>query len=217
MTTSYGVQLDTAKIKEAASLFEFVGGNTADAMRVAINKTTPRVRTASSRAIREQVRLQASFVSQRLTIIKATRRTLNGRIRALSRGLLLSRFSTDPIIGSDKVGWFRPPLVPAQGIRVKVKPTGGAKLVTGDAETRGNKPFYMVINKGANVAIAARLANPGPRGGRVKVFSGPSLSQVFSTVREDVTPSAADIFEGELLDAMRFLLAKRYPPEPTNG
>ena len=40
------------------------------------HKTTPKARTASSRAIREQVRLQASYVSQRLTIIKATRRTL---------------------------------------------------------------------------------------------------------------------------------------------
>jgi hypothetical protein len=215
MTTSYDVQVDPGKIKEAASLFEFVGGNSADAMRVAINKTTPKVRTASSRAIREQVRLQASYVSQRLSIVKATRRTLNGRIRALSRGLLLSRFSTDPVIASEKVGWFRPPLVPAQGIRVKVKPSGGARLVTGDAETRGNKPFYLVINKGANVAIAARLNNPGPRGGQLKVFSGPSLSQVFNTVRDQVTPSAADIFEGELLDAMRYLLVKKYPPEPT--
>lgn len=213
-TPSYGVQVDPDKVKEAVSLFEFVGGNSADALRVAINKTTPKVRTASSRAIRDQVRLQAAYVNERLTIIKATRRTLNGRIRALSRGLLLSRFSTDPLIAGGKVGWFRPPLVPPQGIRVKVKPDGGAKVVTGDADTRGNKPFYMVINKGANVAIAARLAGDNRK---VKVFSGPSLSQVFNTVRDQITPSAAAVFEGELLQAMRYLLIKQYPPEPTDG
>lgn len=217
MTTNYGVQVDPDKVKEAVSLFEFVGGNTDEALRVAINKTTPKARTASSRAIREQVRLQASYVSQRLTIIKATRRTLNGRIRALSRGLLLSRFSTDLLIAGDKVGWFRPPLVPAGGIRIKVKPDGGTKVVTGDADTRPNKPFYMVINKGANVAIAARLSGQGRGGRKVKVFSGPSLSQVFNTVRDQVTPEAASVFEAELLDAMRYLLVKKYPPEPTDG
>lgn len=217
MSSSYGVQVDEAAVAEARALFEFVGGNSADAMRVAINKTTPRVRTASSRAIRDQVRLQAGYVNERLTVIKATRRTLNGRIRALSRGLLLSRFSTDPLIASDKVSWIRPPLVPAQGVRVKVKPDESAKVVTGDAETRGNKPFYIVLNKGANVGIAARRTGQGPGGRKVKVFSGPSLSQVFNTVRDDVTPEAASIFEGELLDAMRYLLARKYPPEPTNG
>lgn len=212
MTTSYGVQIDPAHVAEAVSLFEFVGGNTDNALRIAINKTTPKIRTASSRAIRDQVRLQAAYVNERLAILKATRKNLSGRIRAMSRGLLLSRFSTDATVASDKVGWFRPPLVPAQGIRVKVKPDGGSKVVTGDAETRGNKPFYMVINKGANVAIAARLTGSK----KVKVFSGPSLSQVFAGVREDVTPQAAQVFEAELLDAMRFILAKKYPPEPDN-
>jgi len=217
MTTSYSIQVDPDSVKEAVSLFEFVGGNTDEALRVAINKAAPKVRTASSKAIREQVRLQARYVNQRLTVIKATRRNLNGRIRALSRGLLLSRFSTDALVSSDKVGWFRPPLVPKQGIRVKVKPDGAAKVVTGDTDTRGNNPFYIVINGGQNVAIAARLAGQGSGGRKVKIFGGPSLSQVFNTVRDQVTPEAADVFEGELLDAMRYLLVKKYPPEPTDG
>lgn len=213
MTTAYSVQVDPAQVKEAVALFEFVGGNSDDALRVSINKTTPKARTLSSREIRNQVRLQAAYVNERLTIIKATRKTLNGRIRALSRGLLLSRFSTDPLIASDKVGWIRPPLVPGAGIRVRVKPDGAPKTVTGDSETRGNKPFYMVINGGQNVAIAARFTGSK----KIKVFSAPSLSQVFNTVRADVTPQAADIFQGELLDAMRYLLAKKYPPEPVDA
>ena len=213
MTTAYNVNVDQSQIAEAKALFEFVGGNTDEALRVAINKTTPKVRTASSRAIRDQVRLQAAYVNERLSSIKATRKSLNGRIRAASRGLLLSRFSTDPIVAGDKVGWWKPPAMPAQGIRVKVKPDGAAKVVTGDSETRGNTPFYMIINGGNNVAIAARV-----RGGRkIKVFSGPSLSQVFNTVRDDVSPAAAEVFTGELLDAMRYLLVKKYPPEPVNG
>jgi hypothetical protein len=210
MTVAYAVQVDPAQVKDAVSLFEFVGGNTDEALRVSINKTAPKTRTIASREIRNQVRLQAAYVNERLSIIKATRKNLSGRIRAASRGLLLSRFSTDPLIASDKAGWIRPPLVPGGGIRVRVKPDGAPKTVTGDSETRGNKPFYMVINGGQNVAIAARLTGSK----KIKVFSGPSLSQVFNTVRADVTPQAAEIFEAELLDAMRYLLVKKYPPEP---
>ena len=149
--------------------------------------------------------------SERLAIIKATRKTLSGRISAQKRGLLLTRFSTDPLIAGDKVGWIRPPSVPPQGIRVKVKPTGSPQVVEGGPDTAGNKPFYMVLNKGQNIGIAARLT--GTR--KVKVFHGPSLSQVFDDVRSDVTPQAQQILRDELIDAMRYILAKKYPPQPS--
>ena len=214
MSLSYNVQVDPAQIAEARALFEFVGGNSDEALRVAINASAPRVRTNSSQVIREQVRLPAAYVKDRLAVVKATRKTLSGRIRAESRGLLLSRFSTDPLIAGDKVGWIKPPLVPPAGIKVKVKPTGSAKLFGGDADTQPNKPFYMVINRGANVAIAARLRSAANGNRKVKVFHGPSLSQVWQSVRETVTPKAGEILQEELLDAMRYLLVKKYPPEP---
>ena len=47
---SYNVELDRSQIAEAISLFEFVGGNSDDALRVAINKAGPKVRTIASRA-----------------------------------------------------------------------------------------------------------------------------------------------------------------------
>ena len=206
----YEVTADTEQIKEAVSLFEFVGGNTTDAIRIAINKTAPKVKTQASRAIREQVRLSASYVGERLVVTKASRAHLSGAVKTPSRGLLLSRFSTDPLIAGDKVGWFKPPLIPKGGIKVKVKPDGSAKLVQGDSEPAGNKPFYMVINGGNNLAIAARLSGSK----KVKVFSGPSLSQVFNTVRDDILPAASAEYQAQLLDAMRYLLVKQYPPEP---
>lgn len=209
MTASYAITFDEAQIKDAVSLFEFVGGNSKDALRIAINKTAPKVKTMASRAIRDQVRLSASYVGERLTVRKASRARLQGAISTPSRGLLLSRFSTDALIAGDKVGWIKPPLVPQGGIRVKVKPDGGTKVVTGDSETAGNKPFYLVLNNGQNVGIAAR--RNGSR--KIKVFSGPSLSQVFNTVRDDVLPAASAEYQSQVLDAMRYLLAKTYPPE----
>lgn len=207
MTITYDVQVDEVALKDVISAFEFVGGNSEDALRVAINKTAPKIKTAASKAIRTQVRLSASYVAGRLMVRKATRAKLSGAIGTPSRGLLLSRFSTNAQVAGDKVGWIRPPLVPAGGIKVKIKPDGGTKAAPG---VNGNKPFYIVLNGGQNVGIAARLGR-GRKG--IKVFSGPSLSQVFATVRNDVLPAAGAELQAQLIDAMRYLLVKKYPPE----
>lgn len=202
---AYNVQVDEVAVADAAALFTFVGGNSEDALRIAINKTAPKIRTLASKAIRTQVRLSASYVGERLTVTKATRKKLTGAIGTPTRGLLLSRFSTDPLIAGEKVGWIRPPLIPSGGIRVKIKPSGAPKGAPG---LGGNKPFYMVLNKGANVGIMARDAS-----GKVQALYGPSLSQVFNTVRDDVLPPAGAELQAQLLDAMRYLLVKKYPPE----
>jgi len=206
---SYEFIVNQEGVKEAVDLFEFIGGNTDEAIRVAINKTAPQARTLSSARIREQIRLSASYVNQRLVIRRATRKNLSGAVSTPSRGLLLSRFSTNSLIAGDRVGWIKPPLVPPRGIRVKIKPSGAPVTVTGDSDTKGNKPFYVILNGGQNIGIAARYAGQRKK---FKVFSGPSMSQVFNTVRDDVLPQAGAIYQAQLLDAIRYLTQKQMPP-----
>jgi hypothetical protein len=212
VTVAYTIEVDKAQIGEAQSLFEFVGGNSGDALRIAANKSTGPARTLASVNIRKQVRLPASYVKDLLFIINATRGNPIARIRAFSRGLLLTRFSTDPLISGEKASWIKPPLVPSGGIRVKIKPDDAPKIVAGNSETIPNKPFYIVLNSGQNIGIAARRKQSGPRGGTIKVFHGPSLSQVFRGVRDEILDDAAEIFQRQMLDSMRYLLAKKYPP-----
>lgn len=151
-----------------------------------LNKTVAKGRVESDRAIRKQVRLKAAYVKSLLTITKASIRKPQAKISTPSRGLLLSRFSTDTSIAGDKVGWLKPPSIPARGIRIKVKPSGGAKVFSGDDEIKG-KPFYMVLpGTSGRVAIVGRRARSGSDGGKIKVFYGPSLSQVFTDVKEDI-------------------------------
>lgn len=203
---SYNVSANKEQIADAISLFEFVGGNTTDAVRIAINRSAPKVRTKASQAIRSQVRLKAAYVNERLTIRRASKSNLSGSIATPSRGLLLSKYSTDTQVASDKIGWIKPPEVPARGIRVKVKPSGPTKPL-------GKEFFYMVLPKSRALAIVRRRETPGPQGGLIDVAYSPSLSQVFNTVRDDVLPEAGNIYQDELLDAMRFILAKQYPKE----
>lgn len=212
MKIDFQVLVDQTKVRDALESLEFVGGNSSDALRVAINKTMPKVKTMSSRAIRDQVRLTASYVNGRLTIRKATRENLNGSIGTPSRGLLLSRYSTDSAL-SESSGNTSVPRVPRLGIRVKIRPNGAAKSVVGGPDTYPNKPFYILLNKGraggGQLAIAARLTGARKP---LKVFNGPSLSQVFSTVRGDVLERASAEYEFQVLDAVRYLLTKTRPP-----
>jgi len=204
--TGYSVKVDRGDVEEALSLLEFVGGNASDAVRVGINKAGPKIRTKASSEIRSQVRLKASYVKDRLKLTKASRRKLEGRISTPSRGLLLSRFSTDANISGDKVSWIKPPPEPARGIKVKVKPAGPIK-------TMSNDWFYLVLRGSGRVGIARRRPKGqlGPRGGKFDVAYGPSLSQVFTDVKDDILPEAGEIYQEQVLDAVRFLLQKKTP------
>lgn len=212
MTPGLSAEADKEQLAEATRFFEFLGGNTSDAMRIAINKTVPKIRTLSSVKLREQVRLQAGYVKEKLTIRKATKAHLSGAIGTPSRGLLLSKFSTDVQVASDGIRWLKPPVMPVGGIRVKVKPDGAAKAVSPGAG--GNKPFYMVLKTSRALGIARRT---GPGRNDIEVLHGPSISQVFDDVRGDVLPEASAELTRQLIDAMRYLMLKQYPPEPTNA
>lgn len=202
---SYNVELDRSQIAEAISLFEFVGGNSADALRVAINKAGPKVKTLAGRKIREQVSLKAAYVNDRLTFKRATRKDLSGAIGTPSRGLLLSRFSSEPNVANDSIAWIKPPPNPYGGHYVKIKPGEPAKKIGGGGDS---KPFYIVLKGSRALGIARRTSS-----GAIDVLHGPSLSQVFDDVRGDVLPDAGAELQAQLLDAMRYLLVKQYPPE----
>jgi hypothetical protein len=214
VTIGYNVEVDQSQVDEALSLFKFIGGNSSDAVRIAINKSGPPVRTEASKQIRTQVRLKAAYLNerdssgrQRLAFIRASKSSLTGRITTPSRGLLLSRFSTDAQLNS-KVSWIKPPPIPARGVRVKVKPSGSTK-------TMGREWFYMILPESRALGIVRRRPNgeTGPQGGRYDVGYGPSVSQVFNDVRDVVLPLAGERYQTELGKAIAFLLRKEFPKE----
>ena len=112
--------------------------------------------------------------------------------------------------------WLKPPPLPKRGIRVKVKPQGATKQL-------GSEYFYMVLPNSRALGIVKRRTDTNrldrrfradtKAKGKYDVAYGPSLSQVFTTVRDDVLPEASSRLQYELLDAMRYLLAKQYPKD----
>lgn len=146
----------------------------------AINAEAARGKTLASRKIREQIGLKAGYVNERLKIRRATATKLVAEISTPKRGLLLTRFANRQITVRGRKA----------GVAVRVKPRGGFKKMP--------KAFYIRLRAGAmpgfNEGIAIREND------KVKVLHGPSISQVFNTVREDVAP--------ELLEKYRTTLAR---------
>jgi len=173
-----------------------ISGEAPKVLTRSLNRTAQKAQTEGSKEIRKQVNLKAAYVKARLKVNKASYRNLTSSITTPVRGVLLSRFSTDRTISGDGVSWIRPPKVPSRGIRVKVDPSSGAKVVSGHPETTG-KPFYIVLKNSGRVAIAGRRTTPGPRGGKLKVFYGPSLSQVFDDVVDDIQGPMGDFLQKE--------------------
>lgn len=199
------------QLNEALAYFDFVGGNSRDAVRIATNKTLPQARTKIARRIYDRVNLKSSYIKGQIKQDKATRRDLRARLFADWEGVLLTRYSTDPNVKSvlsksDKglATWFKPPPTPPRGIRVKVK-RGGA------TETMGRNWFYMVLRDSRALAIATRRTTLGPRGGKYRVGLAPSASQEFDDARDAALPEVSEDYTKNLLGAVNFLLRKQYP------
>lgn len=209
MTITTNVQVNGAQVREALALLEFCGGQSKDALRIAINKTGPKIKTASSRYIREQIRLKAAYVNKRIDFKRATNAKLEGAIKTPSRGLLLSRFSNDAQAANENISWPKPPDIPPRGIQVRVRPKGSIKRLPSNW-------FYMALPKSRALGIVRRRdpGDLGKEGGKYKVAYGPSISQVFENdTRDRLISEAGDELTKQMLDAVRFLLQKKYPKE----
>lgn len=200
-------------VREAVSYFEFVGGNTTQAVRVAINKTIPIAKTKIAKGITDRVNLKSTYVKSKIDFVKASRSGLNGRVYANSRGLLLSKYEYGA-----KTSLLTGLVTPDSPIRVKVKKgSGQIKTVTGDKDTYG-KPFLFRLkggggDDGIDYGIGGWRKSPGPKGGRIKAFLAPSVSQEFDESRDKVLPAIADDYQNAMLNAMNYLLQKKYPVE----
>lgn len=155
----------------------------------ALNKTTRRARPAAARGIREQVAFPARYLSSqdgRLAITKyAKAGDLEGIVSAASRPTSLARFAS----GRQR----------KRGVRVQVKP-GQARYL--------RRAFIMNLRRGdqsgGNRGLAVR--SPTKPAGAYKpkqiaenlwLLYGPSVDQVFQTVREDISEDTVDFLEYE--------------------
>lgn len=171
------------------------------AARMAVNKAADLGRTRSAKMMREQVNFPASYLQGASSRLNVTSRASDSRLEAVitgrSRPTSLARFAS----GSQ----------PRKGVRVQVKPGRThmmknaflMKLRVGDSGALGNKGLAVRVRRGT---VPAGAYKPVKIADGLFLLYGPSVDQVFKTVREDVSPDVESFLAREftrLLDLRR--------------
>jgi len=144
----------------------------------ATNNTGRRARTLASKEIRSQVNLKAGYVRQRLRVKRATRGNPEFVISATRRGVLMTRY---------------PYRQTRRSVTVKIKKSGGRAVL--------DRAFVTQVNAGGRKVDVIAVGQPGKfstGNRRFKVLYSPSVSQVFNTVRDDITPEVNRYFEEQI-------------------
>lgn len=169
------------------------------AARLAINSSARKARAQASKAIRQQVAFTAGYLNlpERLFIRPfADLDRLEAVLRARPLPTSLARFGKQ----ATRKG-------KAAGVRVRIKPGGASKNI--------RQAFFVNLNSG-NRGVAVREAVAGQlnlkrfigtggkatgsgKKGRYILLYGPSVDQVFRTVKDDIAPSVRRFTNNEFM------------------
>lgn len=148
----------------------------------ALNKTSDKAKVAGAQEIYKQLNLKSSYIKAQLSSAsdspanRATFSQLRSKVSARRRGVRLARFMTN----ESAVGFGRPKTRP----RVRVKRTGLAKPITGG---------FLLHLKYSGLAGIFVYQN-----GRLKHLYGPSPSQAFESVKDQISPAMVAYLAAQL-------------------
>lgn len=205
------VDIDRAQFQDAQERLDHIKNGAARALSRALNKTVSKAKTIASRAIRDQINLSAAYVRENLRgpangfDYKATVNKLTAKLSASKRGILLYQFSTNSVAATGR---------PPEQIKVRVKP--GRAIAIPSAfwvRTKGsNKLTPAVRNSVLRQLNMTRTTDSGS----FTVLHGPSLSQVFSSVKDDIGGDMSQVLTDNFAHEMEWLLTK-FPPPGDDG
>lgn len=162
------------------------------AAKLSVNAAIRKARTLGSAEIRKQVNLTKPYVDERLVVSKfASDHNMEARLSARFRPTQLVRFSATQSTRKGK----------RKGVRVKVKRSGSSRVI--------RQAFFVRLRSGrsedGNIGVAVRSTEGlnlksgkrfGGKGG-YHVLYGPSVYQVFDTVRDDIEPEVSGFLNTE--------------------
>ena len=205
------VDIDRAQFQDAQERLDHIKNGAARALSRALNKTASKAKTIASRAIRNQINLSAAYVRENLKgpasgfAYKATVNKLTARLSASKRGVLLYQFSTNSVAATGR---------PPEQIKVRVKPGRSVAIPSAFwVRTKGsNKLTPAVRNSVLRQLNMTRTTDSGS----FTVLHGPSLSQVFNTVKDDIGGDMSQTLVDNFAHEMEWLLTK-FPPPGDDG
>lgn len=179
----------------------------------AINKTVDKGKTLVSRKVRDELNLSAAYVGGRLSTSKASETNLTGKISAEKRGILLSRFSSSrltvkarsdvrylkgyPALSDSSVSYAA---ITAgrrlQQMSLKVSASGG----------RNKGKFFALKLRGSGAIGLAVRTGTGKNDYEVKY--GPSVSQVFNTLKPVLEPLMAAEYQAQFASQLDYQISR---------
>jgi len=163
-------EINKNQLAETNLMLRGVKTNAPKIISRSINKTISKGRTLAAKKINKQTALKSKYIKSKLKDQKANFKNLKGRLFADKRGLLMINFVT----GLDENGDFL----------VKIKSRGKSKVLT--------NAFLTTINAGGKKVDA--IATRHPRTDKFKVLHGPSVSQIFADVRDEVDSELVEYY-----------------------
>jgi hypothetical protein len=186
-------------IKKVQTSLSSVSSKVDKAQANAINRATRKALTLAVNGIKSQVNLKSTYIRTQLKVYQtATLKNPEAVLGAEKRGVLLDRFDGQQIVqrvkdrGRSKGDQLRGIAsgYKSKGVTVKVKAKGGTKFMRG---------FYLPLKNGNGVNGMGIAIRTGRGKKAYEVLHGPSVSQVFQTVRNDIEPVARELAVQELL------------------
>lgn len=173
-----------SNIDDAKRFFDNMGEQGQAALADVLNKTGTKLRKEAITEISQQLNLEPNYISRHISVRqRANVRNLQVTISAESRPVLLERYDSQQHQRPGKTVPMR-----NDGVSVLVKKAGTRK--------RLKQGFFIRLRGSNTVGLAIRL---GKGKDNYKVLHGPSVSQAYQSVRDQIEPSAeqilADFFE----------------------
>lgn len=153
--------------------------------RQVLNRTAQRGRTQVSRVVTGEVELRKGYVDGKVRVTPATETRPEARITAEPENILLSRYDVREAFLQTRAGKRA-----KQGVTVKVGRTEGRKYL----------PFAFLIRVRGNELLVTRSRTEKTRTGKAKlrVRYGPSVDQIFNTVRPALSNELRDYALAEM-------------------
>lgn len=166
----------------------------------ALNRSIDQTRTLAVRAIAAQIGLPQKYIREKLWITGANKNRPEATLSASRRGVLLTRFPHRQLtknIRGKKTAEGKAAKRNA-GVQVTIKPAGRLVYAHGFLVPLGYKKTGEPI-----VGLAHRI--PG-QGRKIHVHHGPSPSQVYGSIRDDIAPEAAAAYQRQYHTALLYAL-----------
>lgn len=178
------IEIDASQLARVRSALSDIKNGAERAITRALNSTAAKAKIEASKAIRAEVKLSASYVNGKITVTKATFDSPQSSISAERRGVLLTQFPYT--------------ILARGGVSVRVSSSRG----------REKMPSAFVIPRLKNsgvpgIALPKDIANRYRKShytGRLPyvVLHAPSVSQVLTEVKDDISPDMDTYLATEL-------------------